>query len=124
MLTPRNGFVVCSIIEKSNFRVGGIIVPTNSDTYTEAMVVSVPASGTATVDLKVGQIVWLEWKRLVKGPEGPKPILAGLPFKQGKHEYLIFEESQILGIIAQDITEYAESQKANSLAATEAKLLA
>lgn len=124
MMTPRNGFVILSLIEKSEYRTGAIIVPPGAEIFTEALVVSVPAHGQSTTDLKIGQIVYAEHLRKVKGPQGEKPVLAGMPFKQGKHEYLIIEESQIIGILAQDITEYAESQKTNSLAATEAKLLA
>lgn len=128
MLKPRNSFVVVSIIEKSARQVGAIIVPVGGEVYAEALVVAVPdKTDTArfTTDLKIGQIVWVQHKRPVKTPQGqPATADSFIPYQEGKHRYALLEESQIMGVIADNLQEYTALQKANHEFQIQAQLLA
>jgi len=123
-MKPRNGFVVCYPMERSSTQVGAIIVPAGQELYVEALVVAVPENTQSTQDLRVGQIVWVEYKRKVRTPQGDGHQIVGIPFQSGDKKYLIFEESQILGIIAETIEAYATMKQATNQAATAEKLLA
>lgn len=127
MLKPRNSFVVVSIIEKSARQVGAIIVPVGGEAFTEALVVAVPdKTDTArfTSDLAVGQVVWVQHKRPVKGPQGQSLADSFIPYQEGKHRYALLEETQIMGVIAGSIEEYGALQKATHEAQIQAQLLA
>lgn len=125
MLKPRNSFVICSIIERSAHQVGAIIVPAGGEAFAEALVVSVPDDNAHTRDLKAGQIVWVQHKRPGKNGQG-QPILLDsfIPYRAGKHLYAMLEESQIMGIIADDMEIYAAMRKENREVEIQNQLLA
>lgn len=124
MLIPRNSFVVVKIIERASRQVGTIVVPVGGEAFTEALVVAVPVKDTFTHDLKVGQVVWVQHKRPVKTPQGQGLAESYITYRDGKHTYALLEESQIMGIIADDIETYAALEKAAREIEIEKQLLA
>lgn len=110
MIQPRNTLVVVKLIDKAERQVGKISVPTNKDCYTEAEVVAVgPGTVSAaggqseTFDLKVGQRVWVKHKSKHIRGAGDIGILTdeGLPYQDGDETFRLFEQSSVVGIIAQ-----------------------
>ena len=124
VMIPRNGFVVCKLIERTSFNVGAIIVPIGGEAFTEAEVVAVPAVSTHTEDLKVGQVVWVQHKRPQRNGQG-QPVLADafIPYRTGNDSFAVFEESQIMGIIANNRADFDAVQRVNREARTQEKLL-
>lgn len=110
MIQPRNTLVVVKLIDKAERQVGKISVPTNRDCYTEAEVVAVgPGTVSAaggqseTFDLMIGQRVFVKHKsKHTRGP-GDLGTLTdeGLPYQDGDESLRLFEQSSIVGIIAQ-----------------------
>jgi co-chaperonin GroES (HSP10) len=108
MIQPRNTLVLVRLIEKATRQVGAITVPTNTEMYTEAEVLAVGpgtqmAEGgrTETFDLKPGQLVFVKHKeRRNPNPNYPAS-LAGIEYKQDGGVFYVFEQSSIVGIIAE-----------------------
>lgn len=110
MIQPRNTLVVLKVIEKAERKVGQITVPTHNDLYTEAEVVAVgPGSISAaggqpeTFDLKKGQRVWVKYKRHERGPMGPVLGFEGISYREGDTDFLLVEQSGIVGILAESV---------------------
>lgn len=105
MLSPRGSFVVLKLIEKAERQHGKIVVPQNKECYCEAEVVavgpgSVMSAGAVseTADLKAGQRVWVKHK--AKNRPGLLDD-AGLQYQDEGVTYHVFEQSSIVGILAQ-----------------------
>ena len=110
MIVPRNTLVVCKLIEKADRQVGKITVPTNTDLYCEAEVLAVgPGSVSAeggrseTFDLRPGQRVWVKHKERRPMQGAMIGFDAGILYQQGEEKYYIFEQTNILGIIAEPV---------------------
>lgn len=109
MLKPRNTVVVLSIIEKSERKHGSIVVPTNGELYAEAEVIAVgPGGGTVaggnteTFDLKEGQLVFLQAKKQGRNQHGQTVTeYAGVRYIVDDKTYYLFEQTSILGIVAE-----------------------
>jgi co-chaperonin GroES (HSP10) len=108
MIQPRNSLVVVKLIEQAEKRVGAITVPTNKDCFCEAEVIAVgPGIIQATggrhenFDLKVGQRVFIKHKSQVRGPMGITAELVGIEYRDGNEKFYIFEQGNILGIVAE-----------------------
>lgn len=106
MLVPRNTLVLVKLIEKKELRIGQITVPDFDDLYTEAEVLAVGqgsvglgCSQTETSDLKVGQRVFIQYKRKVGGSIISR--LEGIRYVEGGESFYLFEQTNILGIIAE-----------------------
>lgn len=108
MIQPRNTLLVVNLIEKKEQRVGTVIVPGADDLYCEAEVKAVgpgtiSASGgvSETHDLDPGQRVMV--KAYEKDRNGGR-VLAGIKYIDNDKIYYIFEQSSIVGIIAEPVT--------------------
>jgi co-chaperonin GroES (HSP10) len=108
MIKPRNSLVVLRLIEKAEYKVGKITVPSNSECYCEAEVVAVgpgcvSAEGgrSETFDLKPGQRVWVKHKTKFHQGQMTRLEDAGLPYRDGEVTYHGFEQTSIIGILAE-----------------------
>lgn len=106
MLTPRNNFVVLRLIEMTTKTHGTIVVPVLKEQYTEAEVIAVGGGTVAahggrpdTHDLKPGQLVFVQHKKAIS--QKGDMAYAGVPYRQGGNTYYIFDETQIVGIVAE-----------------------
>jgi co-chaperonin GroES (HSP10) len=104
MIKPRNTLVLVKLIEKKELKIGQITVPDFDDLYSEAEVLAVgPGSAagvsqTETFDLQKGQRVWIQTKR--KMPGGLSR-LEGIRYVEGGESFYLFEQMNVLGIIAE-----------------------
>lgn len=107
MIKIRNTLVVLDLIEKAESKISNIVIPTGNDMYSEAEVVAV-GPGTSlsggstpeTFDLKVGQRVLVKHKQRNR-PEPYPADLCGIRYQDGSKFYYIFEQSSIIGILAE-----------------------
>lgn len=106
MIRIRNTLIVLDIIERQERKIGNITIPANNDLYAEGEVMAVgPGMSltmndrTETFDLKVGQRVLVKYKQQTR-PNFP-PELAGIKYQEGDKFYFIFEQSSIVGILAE-----------------------
>lgn len=107
MITPRNSLVVLRLIEQAEKKIGQITVPTNKELFSEAEVVAVgPGTVSAeggrseTFDLKVGQRVFVKSKDRFRGQVGEEVRISGIEYRVGDEKFYIFEQGNVLGIIA------------------------
>lgn len=107
LIKVRNTLIVLDVIEQKEKKVGDITVPANNDLYAEAEVMAVGPGlsltmndRTETSDLKVGQRVLVKHKQQQKPPPYP-PELAGIRYQEGTKFYYIFDQTSIVGIIAE-----------------------
>ncbi len=112
-MKPRNSLVITKLIERTTTQVGAIFVPAGGESFCEALVIDVPALGASTADLKVGQVVWVQHKRPVKTTQGNALAETYIPYKIGANTFAMFEESQILGIVAENLEEWKKVQSEN-----------
>lgn len=121
MIIPRNSLVLVRLIEQTERQIGNIIVPLNSEQFCEAEVIAVGPGTVAaqggiseTADLRPGQRVWVKHKTKANGPLGPQTVLAGMAYQQGNVTYHVFEQTQVIGIIAKPVgTCFAGPGRAN-----------
>lgn len=106
MLQPRNTFVVLSLIEQSERKDGGIVVPTHSDQFCEAIVAAVgPGSISAagarpeTFDLGIGDRVLVKHQEVRPQGQGMIKLKTGTEYKDGDTKYTIFEQMAVIAVI-------------------------
>lgn len=106
MLQPRNTFVVVSLIEQSERKDGGVIVPTHSDQFCEAIVAAVGpgnvgAAGarSETFDLHAGDRVLVKHQEVRPQGSGLIKLKTGTEYKEGDTKHTIFEQMAIIAII-------------------------
>jgi co-chaperonin GroES (HSP10) len=105
MIKPRNSLAVLRLLEKAEQQVGKIVVSDVEELYTEAEVMAVgPGSISAEggrsemFDLAVGQRVMVKHKEF--GPQRMK-VTAGIKYIHNDEVLYVFEQSSIVGIIAE-----------------------
>lgn len=110
MIVPRNTLVVLRLIETTEKTVGAVVVPTAKDQYCEAEVMAVgpgtlsAAGGRSEIfDLKIGQRVFVKHKTKSRGPMGEILLDDGIVYMDGDKKYMLFEQNNILGIIAEPV---------------------
>ena len=133
MLRPRNNFVVLRLIEKVNRQHGSLVIPATKENYTEAEVIAVGSGSISaqggrvdTHDLRPGQLVFVQHKRQA-GPQG-QTAYVGIPYNVEGKSYFLFDESQIVGIIADTVGEgtveqYTEVPGVSSVLAPQKKVI-
>jgi co-chaperonin GroES (HSP10) len=118
MLKPRNTVVVLDLIEQKEKSIGGIVLPEAGELYGHARVIAVGPGGgdvagghTETFDLKEGQIVFLQTKAIARNPISGQPEgkIAGVRYVFGDKAYYLFEQTSILGIVAEPGTYPADA---------------
>ena len=104
MLRTRGNWVVLRLIERAAAKHGSIVIPLTQDQYTEAEVIAVgPGTVSAaggrpdTHDLKPGQLVFVQHKKQVAAHQ---MAYAGIPYRKDGLTYFIFDESSIVGVVA------------------------
>lgn len=108
MIKPRNTMVVVRLIEKADYKVGKITVPSNNECYCEAEVVAVgPGNQMAagarseTFDLTPGQRVWVKHKKRLSNGQLTRLEDEGLPYRDNDVLYYCFEQSSVIGVLAE-----------------------
>lgn len=104
MLQPRNTLVLVDLIAEKEKRVGQFVIPTDDDLYGEAEILAIgpgtilgEGSDSMVQDLVVGQRVLVK----THSRQGPNKTLVGIKYIDNGHICYIFEQSSIVGIIAQ-----------------------
>lgn len=104
MIKPRNTLVVVKLMDKKEEQIGNIVVPDHENLYTEAEVIAIgPGTVSAeggvseTFDLVKGQRVLVKYKQL-----HPQlgTTLAGIKYTDSGQLFYIFEQTSIVGIVA------------------------
>lgn len=110
MLKPRNTVVVLELIEQTEKKINGLVLPNGNTLYQYAKVIAVGPGGgsvagghTETHDLKPGQIVFLQSKMVGRGELDGRPTakIAGVQYIHDQKAYYLFEQTSILGIVAE-----------------------
>lgn len=112
MIVPRNTLVVLRLIETTEKKLGnGIVVPTAKDQYCDATVIAVgpgiiSASGGRSdcFDLHPGQRVFVKHKTKGRNQMGECLVDEGIPFTDGEVKYMIFEQTNIMGVYREPST--------------------
>lgn len=106
MLQPRNTFIVVSLLEVAERKVGAITVPANSDQYCEAVVKAVgpgniQATGgrSETFDLHPGDRVLVKHQDVRPHGQGLVKVKTGTEYQSGDDKFTIFEQMHVIAVI-------------------------
>jgi co-chaperonin GroES (HSP10) len=111
MITPRNSLVIVKLIDAGEKKLGKFFVPNNKERYSEAFIIAVgPGNVSAaggrseTFDLKAGQRVFMQHKQMGRDQyTGQMKLeIAGIEYREGDEVFHIFEQTNILTILAED----------------------